>query len=301
MKVLMKILTLTLVLISLCLTDTLAQKKVQVIEKTIKESLQYRSGQILEVKAEKSNVEISTWSKNYIDIEIKIIAKHPKRDIALADLENAKYEIKEIPNGHQLTNYFDIPKSLKKIKSNLKLEYKIKVPRSCQLNLANLYGNITLTDIYKEAKVLMSFGELKLNKISGKLYVKSNYADIQGSQIRADIKLESQKADIKLSNVAGKVSISNAYGLIDLSTDISIKSLEIDSKRTEVKVEVPGFRNFNYDLSTSFSSINVPISSAQNANDNTYMKRFRSDYSLIKIKTTYSTITIYENSNVSKR
>src|SRR4051812_46848850 len=85
---------------------SMGQNSIQVVTKTIEKSLPYVKGNTLSIKGEKATIEIKGWNENYIKVKLKLISKHPDRNIAQSELKYLKYSITQENNISKISNYF---------------------------------------------------------------------------------------------------------------------------------------------------------------------------------------------------
>ncbi|MDO1447114.1 DUF4097 family beta strand repeat-containing protein [Rhodocytophaga aerolata] len=285
----------------------IAQEKIQVVTKTLDKRITYTPGEVLNIDARKASVEVIGWKENYIQLTLKLIAKHPVRHIAENDLEHLKYEIKKESNTHIFTNYFHATASDDKVRSNLKAQYQIKAPAGCQLRISNAYGNIQIENLSGETEVSINFGELQLTDIKGSTVVNSSYGDIKGENVTGLFVCKAEKANIHLTRAAGMYDIHNTYGQITISATPKLTKLTIAATRTSVTMDVPAFEQYNYSLSTSFSDIQLPPHAPGDITRNIAGKKtytsgnIKSSASTVQISTTFSPITIYVQSHAAQK
>jgi hypothetical protein len=285
-----------------------AQEKIQVVTQTLDKRIPYTPGEGLSIDARKATVQVSGWKENYIQLTLKLIAKHPQRQVAESDLQYLKYEIKKADNLHMFTNYFHTTASdYGRVRSNLKAHYEVKVPPGCRLKVSNSYGNIRIENFNSEAEVSITFGELQLADIKNTLHVHSSYGDIKGDNITGSFICKAEKANIHLTRAAGSYNIHNSYGEISVSATPALTNLHIASSRTAISVDVPAFEQYSYALATSFSDIHLPANAGGEIEKNIAGKKtyhaqsVKPHTALIKISTSFSPITIHVQSHAAQK
>jgi hypothetical protein len=283
-----------------------AQEKIQVVTQTLDKRIPYTPGEALTIDARKATVQVQEWKETYIQLTLKLIAKHPQRQVAESDLQYLKYEIKKEKNTHVFTNYFHTTASdYSRVRSNLKAQYEIKLPAGCQLKVSNSYGTITLQKLSSAAELSISFGELQLTDLKGTIKINSTYGDIKGDNISGSISCKAEKANIYLTRASGTYDITNSYGQITVSATPALTGLKVAGSRTTVSVDVPVFDQYNYLLSTTFSDIQLP-ENAQNgisrnlAGKKIYDAKNAKAQASIQISTTFSPITIHVQTHAAQ-
>jgi DUF4097 and DUF4098 domain-containing protein YvlB len=299
---------LLLALISVQPMLALAQETIQVVTKTVEKRIAYTPGEAVHIDARKATVQLSGWKENYIQLTLKLIAKHPERHTAEKDLEYLKYEIKKENNTHTFTNYFHTTASdYGRVRSNLKAHYEIKAPAGCPVKVNNSYGNIQIEGFSSETAISLTFGELQLTNIKGSALVNSSYGDIKGDNISGRFVCKAEKANIQLTRAAGTYNIQNAYGQISISATPTLTNLTIAASRTAVTLDVPAFEQYKYALTTSFSDIQLPANAPGEITKTISGKKTytftstKSPNSAVQISTTFSPITIYVQSHAAQK
>lgn len=272
----------------------LSQKKVHVLTKTIKKELSATDKKLI-IKGEKSTINISSWSKPFYGIEIKLIAKNLNEKLAKRDLDIIKYKIEETSDYYLLNNFFSSD-TYKKIKSNLSTVYNIKVPNSSQLDITNIYGNINIENLTTISSLKNSFGEIHFKDIDGKYQINAYYSDVFMNDVDIELLCNAEKSNIELTDISGSINIKSNYGNLRIIAGNAVKKFNIESKRSTIDFQAKNLLNYNYALSTKYASIILPPewknSTLKEGGITKFNLNTNSNYPLIKLKTTYCQISI---------
>ena len=141
---------------------TVAQNTVQVAIRTVNKEIPYEAGDSLLLKAEKANVTITGWDKDYIKLVLKLISKHPKLEVARAELEYLNFDITKSGRTHKITNYFKSSEGFKKVKGTLLSVYELKVPKSLMIEMQNRYGQSKVKGMQVPLKIDTRFVEIQI-------------------------------------------------------------------------------------------------------------------------------------------
>ena len=278
----------------LCSIQISAQQKVKVLTKTIHKEIEYK-GQGLEVIGEKSTITLIGNESNLIKIEIKLISKNISESDARKDLNIIKYDIKELRSADILSNHFESDE-YKDITSNLSVVYNIYVPYKCQVNLTNIYGNIYVSQLNSSLNVKSSFGEMKMENITGKIDLDLKYVNLNADKINTKMICIADKTDMYFKETTGNIDIRANYGEINIDSPSKENNINIDAARTEVSLVLPEYMEYNYRLITKSSDIFVPKELKGSNKTDKQLKTFNlqkaDKINQIKISTTYSPITI---------
>jgi hypothetical protein len=271
-----------------------SQKEVNVVTKTIKKDLK-ASNKTLIIKGEKSNINITSWDKDIYSVELRLISKSLNKKQAETDLNIVKYEITENSYDYLLKNYFSSEK-FAKVKSNLSVIYNIKVPNNCKLDISNIYGDISITNINSTSKISNSFGETHITSIKGNYALNAYYSDLYIKDVDLGINCNTDKSDIEMINVSGTILVKANYGKIDFSPGKGLLKLEIDAKRTAVFLNEFNLNSYNFSLSTTSAGIVFPnswkVPLFKEGNKVLFNVNSGTNKPNIKVQTTYCQITI---------
>ena len=279
---------------------------IQVVTKTINKTIPYKNHDLLKINAEKAEVEINGWDKNYIQLTLKLISKNKKREDAEEDLQYLKYKISNEGNDIVLSNYFQTPDTRTRIKSNLQAKYILNVPKKLNANVNVLYGEVNINNVSGSISSDINFGMLKVNNVTGKLSVKSTYGDITAKDLNVFMTCEADKANINLMGIKGTYAINSSYGTLVVETSQTLKGFKVVSKNTEVKMTLLAFEEYNYNLSTSYADITVPdhysgMIDSRITQKKEFVNEFKPNNPSIQIATTFSNITIQSINTLSKK
>lgn len=290
------------VLFFFCIGTANAQNTLQVFTKTINRTLKYQPGDTLAVIAEKANVELTVWDHNHIAVEVKLISKHAKKEIAEKELNYLKLIIDKQENTHSLKNYFMAEDNFRKVKGRLLIHYALQIPRDCPVILKNLYGKVTVEGLNSSFNSNTRFVELHLKKCEGDINIESLFGKAVIDECSGTLTGDLKKADMELSGFKGDVKIESSYGRIRIESD-KLASLTVKGSRTRISLLTSNLQSYNYDLNTSFAEISLPdmILPGHLPEKKSFKKIFNQKNPLITIHTTYSPIEIKLQYNASSK
>ncbi|MEM7107713.1 MAG: DUF4097 family beta strand repeat-containing protein [Bacteroidota bacterium] len=281
-----------------------AQDEVHVVTKSIEKDLDYSSGEQLEIRAEKASIKVETWSKGYISLEIKLISKHKRKEVATSELELLKYEISKTNGKHLVTNYFEADDKFVRVKGNLQAAFNLKLPPGCDILIVNHYGKLSVTNLKSDMDATLKFVDCQVFNGTGSLTIESSFGNIflngYGGRLRA--KLERSK--LELTGFDGVADLNTRYGEVDIDGG-SFKKLEINGVRTQISFTTFNLESYNYDVKTTFSAIRVPeriVSYLSLSNEyQEFLKNFNDDNPKIKLHTTYGSINLKQTFSASTK
>lgn len=235
-----------------------SQTKIQVITKTITKNISYSDNKTIKIVGEKAAINIQSWDKNYISATISLIAKHPNKKIAENEIQFIDYKIVDNIDMVEISNFFPQKSNYKEITSNLTARFDILVPRSCSLNLVDVYGSVALKNIKGKIAIDLSFAQLSMNNSEGEITIKTYYGDIDAENINTTLKIQSEMADLAIRNLSGSCFIECKYGNMVISPNEKLTKLDVSANRTDVQILVDKFNIYSFKIETQSGSINVP-------------------------------------------
>ena len=272
-----------------------AQSELQVFTKTITKTLNYKETEKIIVDGEKARIDISGWYKNEVKISINFISKHPDKAIARDELEYSKYLIQQKGNQILIKNFYSIPDKVKEVRSNLKVEYSIRVPFNCTIEVRDYFGNVNINDLTGSMTFNILYGDLDLNNCSGILDVNINFGDVNSRHTNGRLVLNATHSEITMKDLDGTVHINAKSCDIFLATKNKLNMLTIDAEKSDVQFE-GDFDHYAYELVTSYGDINIPSKSSSflEHQDDRDLFHYQSKemYPLVSIKTSFGKITI---------
>jgi len=245
-------------LLLLVASPAVAQKKVQVVTKTVKQDLKQLLDSGIVVEGKKAQVEVTGWDKNFIQVEMDLIAKHPQRKVAEKELEFIQYAITKASDHYVIKNLFYTGGKAVKVKSHLSVVYRIFLPVDQKVVIHNDYGGMNLRNLYGQLEIESKFSEIALNRFFGEVKASLDYCELKGTNVDGLLRFDTRRTDIRLEDFAGKVSIKNYLGKIVLFPSSMLRALNVNSKNGKIELTVRSLDAFNYDVKVNSSYISLP-------------------------------------------
>lgn len=216
--------------------DDCAPDKIKSIEKTfylVKDGL-------LEINNSFGNVNIQTWDKPSVYIKVTVEVTGGNDDQILKQLNNievdfsassskvsARTAINEINSSNW--NWFK-----NNARTNMKINYEIRMPDTATLNVYNDYGTISLDRLLGPATLQCDYGRIAVNHLLN-----------ENNLIKADYTTNSHVNYMKAGTIKADYSAFKIYGAerIDVSGDYSkfsfelVKNLEYNTDFSTIKVD----------------------------------------------------------------
>lgn len=271
-----------------------APRKVQVASRTIERTLACPAGTAVRIRADKATVRVLGWDQPTVRVVLRLSARHPERAVAEKDLAAAQYRITQQASAIDLVNYVALPAGAPAPASDLRADYTVMMPAANALQVANAYGQTVLTGLTGRQQLTQEFGQVTLSQLRGSLDATVQYADLTGTDLQMAFSCQAEKSALSLRTVGGSYAIRNRYGSIRLEPTEELTSVVIDAERTEITVLPPALAQFNYQLTATHGTLNVPATDL-GAAKTTWKSSVPGRRPLLRLTTTYAPITLQES------
>jgi len=215
-------------------------------------------------------VEVKTWDKNTVEVEVTIIVKAKSESAAedvfdriIIDFDNGSSFVKVMTHIESKNNGWWASDS--NSKSDFEINYLVHMPKTNALQLANKYGHSYIEDIGGDVIADVKYGDLTMARIGGDLDLQIGYGngvidklananiDLKYGSLRLkeanNVQIDSKYSNVFLTDVEdvdcsskydtytmGSVGRFRSEGKYDNFEFESVESVEIESKYTNIKV-----------------------------------------------------------------
>ncbi len=254
----MKIL-LIIAVFSTTLTRLPAQQRLQVITKRIQKSIAHPPGAPIQIEADRAEIRIESWEYDSIRLELHLVSKHPKKEVAATELDLMQYFIGRFGEGIMIRNFLAGQEDSRPT-SNLKAKYYLKVPKGCSLDIRNAFGLIWMEDLTGQVEIKGEFCEVTLKSHTGDVTIQSYFGDVNGESITGQVSIQSDRSAITLSNISGKQDLSAKYGEISLDIDKTNADIRIEAQQSNINLTGVSGESGAYSLHAQAGEIRLPKS-----------------------------------------
>lgn len=134
-------------------------------KKKIHREFRYRPGMLLNVHNSYGNIDITAWEGNKIIVDALVIVKGKSKKevdellkkVDIAFSENLSEGIITLLTRKETYKYNDYRE----------IHYQIRVPKTCHLEIANNYGDISIDESEASVKLKAYYGNIKAGKLNG--------------------------------------------------------------------------------------------------------------------------------------
>ncbi len=243
-----------------CLTClTFAQTKLQVVKKSISKTWDYKEGFEVNIEGEKATIDVETWNRNEVRVDIVLLSKHPDRSVAEQDLAAMQYNTEQHGKNIYFRNYIKVEPGAEKPQSSLQAVYTVTLPAECPVYLKNNFGDATVNNLTKYLKLNTKFTKVGLNNLSGETVATTRFGDIEAQGLSGKVFIDAKRSDVTLREITGVFDITTEYGVLKLFTDRSSDlALNINAVRSDVYFFDPNPTENGYALEAKYGSITAP-------------------------------------------
>jgi len=266
-------------------------RKVQVVSRTVEQTLPCPAGTVVRIRADRATVRVQGWDQPTVRVTLRLSARHPERATAEKDLAAAQYQINRQTGAIDLLNYVTLAAGAPAPSSDLRADYTVLMPAAAALQVANTYGLTQLSGLVGRQKLTQDFGQVELRQLRGTFEATVRYADLTGNDLQLAFTCQAEKSALVLKGIGGGYAMRNRYGSIRLEPTAELTGLVIDAERTEVSVLPPPQAQFNYQFTATHGTLNLPVAEA-GPGRTSWQSPGLARRPLIRIITTYAPITL---------
>lgn len=236
--------------------------------KAVNKSYNVSSSDKLKIQNSFGSVEVHTWNKNEIkvDVTIEVSANteaHAQKiidGITVSDSKNSgdisfKTSIKGVNNS-------------KGEKSTMKVNYDISMPASNPLNISNEFGATVLPDFKGEAELSSKFGSLTTGALSNVKSINVEFGKAKIESINAG-PVSIKYSTAELGKLSGNIKLNIEFSSVTkVNIDNSLTSLDAKVSYSTINLKPVGDISASYNISTSFGDFKNRTNIKFNGDDN---------------------------------
>ncbi|MCB0569422.1 MAG: hypothetical protein KDC66_06660 [Phaeodactylibacter sp.] len=232
--------------------------KLHVITKRLDKSFAFKTGYEVNIEGEKAEVVIETWEKPEISVRMELIARHPEKAVAEADLEKMKFMAERVRNKIYLRNYISAEEGEAKPQSNLEARYLITLPAECPVYLKNYFGISNVSNLANRFRFFGEFSKIGMENVQGAIDLRSRFGDIVGRSLGGEVSINAHRSDITLEDIQGRYDIDAQYGIIRILSSAGLLDLDINAEKSDIYLFDPKLNDFGFLLTAQEGQINYP-------------------------------------------
>ncbi|MDB5275473.1 MAG: hypothetical protein JWR61_428 [Ferruginibacter sp.] len=222
--------------------------------KAVNKTYNVSSSDKLDIQNSFGTVEVHTWNKNEIKIDVTVEVSANSEALAQKIID--RIEVNESKNSSDISFKTSIKgvNNSKNEKSTMKVNYDISMPASNPLHISNEFGATVLPDYKGEVELSSKFGSLTTGSLSNvkSVNVEFGHANIE-SIFDGPVSIKYSSAEI--GKLSGKIKLDLEFSsATKINVDNSLTSLDAKVSYSTVNIRPVGDLSASYSISTSFGS-----------------------------------------------
>jgi hypothetical protein len=224
--------------------------------KAVNKSYNVSSSDKLKIENSFGRVDIHTWDRNEIKVDVSIEVSASTNDLAQRIIDGIT--VSDSQSGKEISFKTSIKgnnNSGKNEKSTMKVNYNISMPAGNPLNVENSFGATTIPDYRGEVSLVSKFGSLTAGDLANvkRLDVEFGRAKIESVNNGS---LSIKYSNSTLGKISGDVRMNLEFStMVKMNLDNSLTGLDIKASYSTVNLKPDGGLGASYNISTSFGSL----------------------------------------------
>ena len=253
--------------------------------KTVSKTYALSGSDRVKLENQFGKMQISTWDRNEVKVEIIITGKSDEEARAgeildLISIEEGKRS-GEVYFKTRFENTKDKKEEGKKHRNEgMNIDYTVQLPAGATLEVSNQFGPMTIPDYRGALDLTSKFGELTAGKLTNNKVLNVEFGKATIGQVSGG-KLNIKFSEGTVSKMSGEVETNIEFSNVKLDLDNDIKNLQLRNNYSALYLDLD--RNFgaNWEIQTSHGELSNKTSFAikeEGAEDKGYGPRFTKNY-----------------------
>jgi hypothetical protein len=232
-------------------------------KRTINKSYNVGPDDKLEIENQFGNVQIDTWDKSQITVDITIGVRASSEEKANEVMD--ELDVKEVQSGHIInfkTKVGEIHNNDKKEHRgsgdddrSFFIDYIVHMPSGNRLSVENSFGRTEIGDFKGLVALTSKFGSLKTGRLSNVDNIDVEFGKAYISEITNGKVVFKFNKESMIGKVNGKVKISSEFSHnVQFNVADEIQDLAIYESYSDMKMVLPKSISAHFDVHTSFGS-----------------------------------------------
>ncbi len=232
------------------------KKKYEFVKsKAVNKSYNVSSSQKLDIQNSFGRVEVHTWNKNEIKVDVSIEVSANTNDLAQKVLD--KISVTDSKNGNSISFKTAIGNinNNKEQKSTMNINYSIYMPANNPLEISNEFGATVIPDYSGEVELSSKFGSLTTGNLPNVKSINVEFGKGKFENIKdGDISVKYSKAEFGKLSGKMKLNLEFCSGIV-MNLDNSLSGLDVKASYSNVNLKPSSDLSASYSISTSFGNL----------------------------------------------
>lgn len=233
------------------------QRVLKVVTRQIEKEYRYQNEFLLEINAEKADIEIIVTDGHSVKLLLEQTAKNEDVRIAENDLKAIHFVERKERNRLYLHNYAQLHANSTGLFSIINNKYTIEIPHNCHLKITNELGNIVIDGVSTTMRFNLNYCSLTLNNAGGKLYVDSRIGDVKLNDCHLDGEFVTQNVNMKLQRVGGSYDFQSQFGTLSCMMSEQVTLINASFKHCETTLINRTSIDYSYAIDVEKAHINA--------------------------------------------
>lgn len=223
--------------------------------KSINKSFTVSASDKLNIDNSFGKVEIHTWDRNEIKVDISIDVSATKEELAQKIIDGIN--VKDVQSNKEISFKTSIKSNNNSGggKSSMMVNYSISMPTTNPLSIENEFGATVLPDYRGEVELVSKFGSLTTGSLLNvkKLEVEFGQAKIENIT-NGNISIKYSNATV--GKISGNIRLNLEFSTgVKMNMDNSLTGLEVKASYSTLNLKPSSDMSASYNVYTSFGSL----------------------------------------------
>ena len=253
--------------------------------KTVSKTYALSGGDRVVLENQFGKMEINTWDRNEVKVEIVITGKSDEEARAGQILDLISIEEGKSAGEVRFRTRFENTKEKKeesKVHRNegMNIDYTVHLPAGTSLEASNQFGPLSIPDYRGTLELTSKFGELTAGKLTNNRELNVEFGKATIGQVSGG-KLNIKFSEATVNKITGQVESGIEFSNVKIDLDNEVKNLQLRNSYSAVYLDLD--RNFgaNWEIQTSHGEFSnktgFPIKE-EGSDDKGYGPRFTKKY-----------------------
>ena len=275
-----------------------AQEVLKVVAKVTEKEYRFNEEFLLEINAEKADINIHFTSGKAIKLKVQQVVKNSSLRQAERELSYLHFVDKKERQRLYLHNYVQIPAGMARLSSIVNNIYTIEVPLDSHLKISNELGTVRVVGASKTSRFNLNYCGLKLEEVKGKVYIDSRIGDVSLHDCAVDGELLLDNVVLKMQNSGGSYDITAKFGQMSCLLSEQVSLFNVSAEQCDVTLINRNVLPFDYAVKVSSARINAldeVLSDEIEKQEGimTLMQKAESAVGTVIIKSEYGDVNLY--------
>ncbi len=236
--------------------------------KAVNKSYNVSSSDKLNIDNSFGKVEVHTWERNEIKVDVNIEVSATKEELAQKIIDGIS--VSDAQSGKEISFKTTIKGSdnSKGEKSSMHVNYSISMPASNPLHISNQFGATTVPDYRGEIELNSKFGSLTTGALSNIKTINVEFGKASFQSItNGTVTVKYSKAEF--TKLVGNIKLNLEFsGNTKVNLDNSLTNLDVKASYSSVNLRPTSDLSASYSIYTNFGSLKNNTSVKFDGDDN---------------------------------